>query len=139
MKFPVGEGKKARNFGAPHPSGPQPFGPPLFLGSGPNLFLHTNTENNVVQVTEKRKRHGTGAASQHPSLEVVGVPQHHVQGRRGTIHSSGTVTVKEGESKSLSSGTCQNRAPPPHPCCVRSALQGLWHVLHFSDAEPRRN
>ena len=40
MKFPVGEGKKARNFGPP-PFGPtlrapHPFGPPLFLGSGPN-------------------------------------------------------------------------------------------------------
>ena len=32
MKTVAGEGKKARNFAPPHPSGPHPLGPPPFRG-----------------------------------------------------------------------------------------------------------
>ena len=47
-------------------------------------------------------------STQPPSLKMTGIAQHLMHGRRGTIHSSCAVPVKEGECKSPGRGACQN-------------------------------
>ena len=91
--------------------------------SGRDVFL-TNEVLKTTLSKSRKKEAPRAQATQHPSLEVAGVPQHLVHGSCGT--------VTKGESKGPSSGTCKNRTTPPHPRRVGSALQGLWHVRHFS-------
>ena len=84
-------------------------------------FLFFRATLNGTQLCRKENH----AVTHLPSLEVTGVPQHFMHGRRVAIHSRGTVAPKRRECKSPSSGTRQDRAPPPHPRRGR-------HVPHFS-------
>ena len=104
----------------------------------PRFFYERDTENNVVQVTQKKEA---------PRAQPVNIPhskwrespQHFVHGGRVTIHSCGTITVKEGESKGEQRHNARIElhrrihAAWALPCRICGTSRTL------PDAKPRRN